>query len=377
MTSSPSVVRRAYTNMELLRFLAAFAVVLHHYYLFSWSTPNTPLTARALPSVAGIPVGEWFYRYGGAGVSFFWLLSGFIFFSQYATKIADRAVDAAKFTALRFSRLYPLHLATMLLVILLQVVYVGVHRGGAIFGGGSITLDDIVGHLTMTSHWDADSSVPTLNLPIWSVSVEILVYLVFFIMMRHAPKLTVRLAWVSPLALLAVFNGEKHLVLVALVLFFCGGGVFYLTNLVSKSSSGFRGILIGITAVGIAISVATPSHRDANAGASLFLFLVVVLAALLPQLDGRAGRLAEHLGSTTYSSYLLHYPLLLLIVVGYTAAGVAVPWPNNWTLLLAWVSVTYALAFVVYHKFELPAQTWIREQFPSTRRKPATSPAGR
>ncbi len=51
-----------------------------------------------------------YYEHGFWGVDLFFVLSGFIFFHLYRRPIAEGRTSAGRFFALRFSRLYPLHL---------------------------------------------------------------------------------------------------------------------------------------------------------------------------------------------------------------------------------------------------------------------------
>lgn len=365
--------------MELLRFLAALAVLGHHYYLFSEGGIGTPPLHDALPAAGPVPIGSILFQLGRFGVQFFWLLSGFIFFAQYAHPIADRSVTAAKFTALRFSRLYPLHLVTLVTVLVLQMIYAQINPAGTAFRGDPLSVESVLSHLTMTSGWLADSTEPRMNLPAWSVSIEVLVYLVFFLAMRFYPRTTTVAACLSPLALLTVRSVEEQRVLLALTLFFVGGAVFYLHRALLRLGRAVRaaiGVTLLVTAAGSAAptlgSLAASNFTAAPAGTGVALLpalvLIVAAAAVLPQLPGRVGRAAQHLGSTTYASYLLHFPILLAIVTGYTAAGLPVPWEHNWALLGTWVALTYLAAVIVYRTFEMPAQAWIRAQFPSTRR---------
>lgn len=53
----------------------------------------------------------------------FFCLSGFVFFYLYARVIRDGRMNGDTFALLRFSRLYPLHVATSVLVAALQAVY--------------------------------------------------------------------------------------------------------------------------------------------------------------------------------------------------------------------------------------------------------------
>ncbi|SFA70198.1 Peptidoglycan/LPS O-acetylase OafA/YrhL, contains acyltransferase and SGNH-hydrolase domains [Pseudomonas sp. NFIX10] len=86
-------------SLTSLRFFAAFAIVLHH--ARGLVFPN-----EFLP---GVPL--------SAGVSFFFVLSGFILAYVYTGKM--ESVGLYKFYTSRFSRIWPAHIFTMMLVIAL------------------------------------------------------------------------------------------------------------------------------------------------------------------------------------------------------------------------------------------------------------------
>src|ERR1700710_1370920 len=108
-------------GLELLRFIAAFAVLIWHYKHFAYVADKpVGLTEHHRPLHSLL---QPFYDHGDFGVWLFWCISGFIFFWKYRDSVADRSVSGWKFFALRFSRLYPLHIATLLLVALVQPLY--------------------------------------------------------------------------------------------------------------------------------------------------------------------------------------------------------------------------------------------------------------
>ena len=63
-----------------------------------------------------------FYEHGMYAVPLFFVLSGFVFFHLYAEAVRTGGVVAYEFFVLRLSRLYPLHVATLLLVLIGQAV---------------------------------------------------------------------------------------------------------------------------------------------------------------------------------------------------------------------------------------------------------------
>jgi len=118
----------------VLRFLAAFGVLCFHYQHFYapglWSHAVV-LNRDALPLADQL---GFFYSYGALSVQLFWTLSGFIFYWKYAASVYARRIRPGEFARRRFSRLYPLHLATLVLVAILQGLYLATHETTFIYG---------------------------------------------------------------------------------------------------------------------------------------------------------------------------------------------------------------------------------------------------
>ena len=170
------------SGIEVLRFICAFAVLFWHYQHFFFSGAFVEVNAEkirnALPMYALFkPV----YLYGFWAVQVFWLISGFIFYRQYANAIINRSIGLSDFVIRRFSRLYPLHFITLLLVALGQAIYFSSHGKTFIYQNHSGV--SFVSQLLFASNWFSWQTY-SFNGPIWSISVEILVYVVFFGIVR-------------------------------------------------------------------------------------------------------------------------------------------------------------------------------------------------
>lgn len=88
-----------------------------------------------------------------------------------------------------------------------------------------------------------------------------------------------------------------------------------------------------------------------------FPAIIVALSINEDRLKSIASRL-RWLGDISYSSYLIHFPLLLLLVTTAAYSGIAIS-PSPW-LLLAYLSVLIALSLVSFHYFETPIQRLLR-----------------
>ena len=161
--------------LEILRFIACIGVILYHYQHFI-----TYRGSQYIPSE--IPFEKcfgWFYRNGGSGVQVFWCLSGIIFAHVYQTRVANREISIPQFFWRRFSRLYPLHFLTLLIVAGLVFVLRGV-TDLTHFIYEFNDMKHFLLNVVFTNYWGFQSGT-SFNGPVWSVSIELIAYLVFMI----------------------------------------------------------------------------------------------------------------------------------------------------------------------------------------------------
>ena len=108
-------------SIELLRFISAFMVLVWHYQQFylpynPFSNLEIILSSRSIqPFYKLLNI---FYNFGNKGVDFFFIISGFVFAHVYLSKYNKASFKT--FFVNRLARLYPLHLLTLLVVLLLQ-----------------------------------------------------------------------------------------------------------------------------------------------------------------------------------------------------------------------------------------------------------------
>jgi len=340
-------------GLELLRFAAAFAVLVWHYQHFAFNGTAIDVARSAQPFYAQLRL---FYEYGWYGVQVFWSISGFIFFWRYRDSVAQGGIGGRTFFILRFSRLYPLHLATLLAVALLQWTYMA--QAGHAFVYPHNDGYHFLLQLFMASHWGLQQGY-SFNGPIWSISAEVLVYLVFYAALRLLGKSP----WVN-LGALALCVGLKLAGLANPVTdclgFFYAGGLAAIAwrappaRWRQPAALTFTLIAPLVLALGGA-----PSDR------TLYFFLLVYLPVALfwlaqPfTLRPALARAIEAAGNMTYSSYLLHFPLQLAIALFFARRGQPLPLYGA-PLFLFFIGATGALAWAAYRWLELPAQRALR-----------------
>ncbi|MBS1832399.1 MAG: acyltransferase, partial [Acidobacteria bacterium] len=143
-------------------------------------------------------------RHAWPFVDFFFVLSGFVIAFAYGNQLSDR-YQVRDFVLRRFARLWPLHAATLTLMIALEFVrFYGVHliptaHGEVPFTGEHAPIA-ILTNLLLIQALGLHAS-ETWNGPAWSISVEFATYIVFALTCLIARAQSVRLIAVAALSL--------------------------------------------------------------------------------------------------------------------------------------------------------------------------------
>lgn len=146
-------------QLTSLRFLAALAVLLSHL-AFLADNPN--------PAVKALYDNLFFEGYGG--VSFFYVLSGFIISHAYGPKIINRQISTFAYFAYRLARILPLHWLVAL-PFLAWLLLIKDEAPG---------LTTVLLNLSLLQAFAPQSSIHySLNAPSWSLSCELFFYLMF------------------------------------------------------------------------------------------------------------------------------------------------------------------------------------------------------
>jgi peptidoglycan/LPS O-acetylase OafA/YrhL len=293
-----------------IRAVAALWVLLFHIFMFA-----TPLYGGD----------SWFAVLSAAGymgVDFFFVLSGFILAYQYSDSLAHPSRTlAARFLALRLARIYPLHIATMVLVALI----VGV---GGVFGMRPGNPDQLSPRLGLANlllvhawGWGAQRS---WNEPSWSISCEWFAYLCFpWLALGLARVRRHTTAWflcLGPIvvmwAVLGVVNhGEVGDPLRFGLIRICGEFLSgYGAFLVWRLSGAAR--LPSWTAMALLLAMAVLVGTRLSDPFVAAVFPVLILA-LLANSQSRLARLLSSpfvvlLGELSYSIYMLNQRLILV-----------------------------------------------------------------
>ncbi|MDP6977255.1 MAG: acyltransferase [Myxococcota bacterium] len=356
---SESTQRERIAALDSLRGMAAFGVTLFwHYSHFG--------AGRVFEGMAA----DWLYRYGLMLVDFFFVLSGFVLSHVYLEALKRREVHPATFFVLRFSRLYPLHLVTLLYVAGLQ---------GWRFREG---LDSFVYQANDLAHFVLNllflqqgvvRTVYSYNGPAWSLTIEEVSYLAFFVSLYFFAK-SFRAVFAGLVVLGAAINLtnlDTHLLNLdisrGLVGFFAGALAFQLHRVAQERERSTQlavlAAIICVVVVGYYTKQGYPRTSSILVVHSLLIFPAAVLLVLN---SGPLNRLVSvgplaYLGEISYSVYMLHFPVQLTLVTLDQRLGLGFAYFSLDFFVLYAASVV-AVSVGSFHAFERPVQQWIRSR---------------
>lgn len=321
-----------------LRFFAALHVLLFHF---------------AQPQVAGAPEFiRTFIASGNIGVTFFFVLSGFILGYNYL----GRTFTARDFLWRRFCRIYPVYFAAILFALPFfamelrrEAFWPDVFRTIAAFSPAKFL---------MLQAWFEPQALKW-NGPSWSLSVEAFFYLLFPALALLFVRLTKVFALLSVVISLALVHVahiyEPPLPLLSLPLFLLGISLAQMHRFVKPHE-----LLAPIATVALILTIGFMPWIEQNVPmssaviAATFGLFVYAFAKESP-----LARFASHpslilLGEASYALYILHEPLASLFqAVGARLGGLTMANPILfWTYTLSAIAISIG----VYKGFELPIQ---------------------
>ncbi len=355
--------------LDSLRGIAAIGVAFFWHYKhfdFAYFEANP----AALPLFSAF---NWFYMCGWNLVDFFFVLSGFIFMHVYSDKIRSKEIDEKSFFILRISRLYPLHVITLFAVAIMQ--YFRYFTGRGFFQGDINDLYHFILNLLFIQAGFFEDGL-SFNGPSWSLSCEIIAYILFFYVLKKFKN-------PIPVFALLVFIGmsilQKQLnyplfnISIAKMLlgFFIGTLTYVLNNQILQLESRnrkllFFAIFIFSSLIGVLVYKAGYvwifGHWDRVM--PLLVYPLMILAALNVFFLNKFFSLKPftYIGDLSYSIYLIHFPVQIMMVTFLPMAGL-VPNYYRWTGMLTFILITTTLAALSYHLVEQPLQNLIRRKF--------------
>jgi peptidoglycan/LPS O-acetylase OafA/YrhL len=314
--------------------------------------------------------------HGYWAVDVFFALSGFLLSLLYARRFETRwrYADYVTYLSARFARIYPLHLAALLVLLVAFTLWTHGHPASQ---GPGCSLRSFVLNVLLLHAWGL---APTLswNFPSWSISAEWFAYLSLLPLLARGGA---RLSWHWVLALTATLwiaawalihdrwgpIGEQAITLGALVRITAEFTLGYALHRVLARHRPGAALADALTLGGLAAILLlcfAPARAD--------LFLAPAVAALLAGLGGSgratralfANRWAVFWGERSYSIYMVHAVVLGLCGMLVTKLGIA-DGSAAGPLYLAEALIVLGVSHLAYEHLELPLRERVRDALTS------------
>ena len=360
-------------SLTPLRGIAALWVVVFHFDAFVSFSGYENLVDKESSMLIGN---------GYLLVDFFFVLSGFVICHVYGNKLNNRTNGTVKkYLWARFSRLYPLHLFAML-VLLVQIIWI--NQAAPVYAEAEwnrfYPVSDFFVYL-LFGQSSGILSEYSWNLPSWSIAAEWWTYIIAIFLIPVLNKgfsRTTIISWILAIAgllALAFFGGLGNLdytldfgTLRCVLEFTIGIGVYQVYSKLHGSESVWKSDWAFYAAVAGTILLL---HLDIHDVLVIPFFGAVILSAALNQ--GKPYKFLnlkplKFLGDISYSIYLMQLFWLFIwqfwLDLYYKKSYPDIQ-PDIWTYML-WLSIICGCliisSYYTYSYIEIPGQIMIRNR---------------
>ena len=350
-----------------IRFFAAMLVVIYHYGRSVW-----PFDEGFLHTVT---------QCAASGVAFFFFLSGFILAHVYHQAQWAECGVLKRYFISRLARIYPIYVVALITQYLINLKHIYVDRLSIV--------DSLVGlqvHVFMLQAW-LPSQVSQLNIPGWSLSVEVSFYLLFPLIIQRV--MAMKQSSVIPAFVILFFSSQGVLLLMRTViwadwfnasptihnfilyypplyfsLFILGVLAFRTVHArlqQGESNPRLMALLSIIAVLGIVVSSYWADSKMAygiHVGMLAPLY-GVLLYSLCDPFNNVArmlsSRILEELGEASYSIYILQMPVYHLMLR-------FVPIQTPWLAFYLYVVVLIGTSYALYRWYESPIRAIARKR---------------
>jgi len=204
----------------------------------------------------------------------------------------------------------------------------------------------------------------SFNGPFWSVSVEIVVYALFWLTRGPVARLGLAMlvAMVAGCYFADVEWGAETRIFACGYYFFTGSALCRVWRGAWGKGRRLAALAVACAAAGVAATAAAGVQGWALGGIpGIFGALFVLLASAESRAPAAVRRVCEWLGENTYGVYLWHFPIQLTMILLLLPANVEQLARHGWFLAL-YIVLVVSIARVSYARFERPMRDILRRR---------------
>ena len=310
-----------------------------------------------------------FFKEGFVGVSFFFVLSGFIIAYNYQKKLGERKINKRTFWVARIARVYPLHWLTL---------FIAAALGGYVVASGAMDWGKhFFAALTLTNAYvpEADYFF-SFNSPSWSLCCEQLFYICFpfFVpLTKNYKKLLCVFLICGILALVGMYFTPEESIkgfwyvnpITRLPDFLAGMLLFQLYEyLKTKDITSFQGSIMEFLSIAVFLGFylyAAEIPKVYRYSCYYWLPVAFVLMSFSLQ-KGIVSRLLSNRylvigGEISYSFYLIHLLVLLPYAEWQKGSDYQISWYISVPVLFC---IIVSLSLLSYYYFEKPMNRLVK-----------------
>ena len=275
-----------------------------------------------------------FFKEGFVGVSFFFMLSGFIIAYNYQKKFSENKITKRTFWVARIARIYPLHWLTLLIAVAL---------GNYVIASGTIDwCKHFLASLTLTNAYiPKNNYFFSFNSPSWSLCCEQLFYICFPFLIAFTKDYRKLLSTFLICAILSIVG-------------------MYFTPMITSS----QGSIIEIASIALFLSFylyAAEIPKVYRYSCYYWIPIAFILISFSLQ-KGMVSRLLSNRllvigGEISYSFYLIHLFVLLSYAKWQKESDFHIDWYISIPLLFC---VIILLSLLSYYYFEKPMNKLVK-----------------
>ncbi len=312
------------------------------------------------------------YRAGWVAVDFFFVLSGFVLAGAYLKD--DRRGRYFANVGDRIARIYPLQLATLLLVAGLNFVMMQAFGKGPVYEFND--LYHFVLNLLLLQFSGLQKGF-SFNAVSWSISTEFIINLGFFALIAIPWRLIGNLLiFVAFVASTSIYFTQKHIWAVPYADsappeiartafgFLIGVYAYALNKRLARFGSSWIFDVVIVTLCFVIWQYLTRWHMDVTKNAILggLLFPALLIATLHSVYIKKVLCLRPlvWIGTLSFSIYLLHFPVQLVFDIAGWYSGITLPYESPW-MLITYLAVVICASSVSYRLIEVPGKAVLKK----------------